>query len=133
VAPKKVPSPSRQGNPGTFDHAKALFVQQWASTFIDGSFRFGMKTPMEQKPTAAGCELRFRPVGTPTAKMMDELDEGHATGKIWVCQKLLLRSLSKLLKQTIADHSRPFCCGFCFVFFLAGTNPRLVLTFSRVC
>lgn len=54
----------------------ALFVQQWASTFIDGSFRFGMKTPMEQKPTAAGCELRFRPVGTPTAKMMDELDEG---------------------------------------------------------
>ncbi|CAK9111219.1 unnamed protein product [Durusdinium trenchii] len=54
----------------------ALFVQQWASTFIDGSFRFGMKTPMEQRPTPSGCELRFRPVGTPSAKTMEELDEG---------------------------------------------------------
>ena len=51
-------------------------MQQWASTFIDGSFRFGMKTPMEQRPTPSGCELRFRPVGTPSAKTMEELDAG---------------------------------------------------------
>lgn len=66
-------------------------MQQWSSTFIDGSFRFGMKTPMEQKPTPAGCELRFRPVGTPTAKTMEELDEGRGAA---ICH-LLLRKLSQ--------------------------------------
>ncbi len=75
-------------DPGLFE---VLFVQQWSSTFIDGSFRFGMKTPMEQKPTPAGCELRFRPVGTPTAKTMEELDEGRGAA---ICH-LVLRKLSQ--------------------------------------
>eukprot|EP00438_Fugacium_kawagutii_P002615 Skav201666 [mRNA] locus=scaffold641:301241:303117:+ [translate_table: standard] len=33
---------------------------------------------MEQRATPCGCELRFRPVGTPSAKTMEELDEGRS-------------------------------------------------------
>ena len=80
---------------------------------------------MQQKPTAAGCELRFRPVGTPSAKTMDELDEGRAVG--W----------PEISEQTTeADNSKPFSSGFClyvFVRSLAGTNSRLVPRGPRVC
>ncbi|CAE7296570.1 Pdrg1 [Symbiodinium natans] len=60
--------------------AAALFVQQWAGTFVGigtgAVARFGMKTPVELQETPCGCLLKFRPVGTPPAKKFDELEEG---------------------------------------------------------
>ncbi|CAE7374859.1 Pdrg1, partial [Symbiodinium necroappetens] len=60
--------------------AAALFVQQWAGTFVGvgtgAVARFGMKTPVELQETSCGCLLKFRPVGTPPAKKFEELEEG---------------------------------------------------------
>jgi len=108
----------------------AFFAQEWAEEFFgDGknSQRLGVKTPVQVRKTTAGVIFKFRPPGTPSGCMFEELAQGGieilaetpvsgsprlrarrcAYGWKVVVKKNSERALLQLFEQDWARASRP--------------------------
>eukprot|EP00418_Pyrodinium_bahamense_P006833 CAMPEP_0179022584 /NCGR_PEP_ID=MMETSP0796-20121207/6487_1 /TAXON_ID=73915 /ORGANISM="Pyrodinium bahamense, Strain pbaha01" /LENGTH=267 /DNA_ID=CAMNT_0020718463 /DNA_START=59 /DNA_END=860 /DNA_ORIENTATION=- len=63
----------------------AIFAQGWAEEWfgtaseggsLKDTLRFGLKTPVQLRSTPAGVIFKFRPLGTPSGRAFEDLDEG---------------------------------------------------------